>query len=473
MYRYYKRSWTKHIDFMFLDAVLLELAFLLAFALRQGHFAFYTDETYSRMAVLLLLLDVVAAFLDETYSGILERGIFRELASSARHVSFVMCALIVLCYALKMSDRYSRLIMGFTWVFGALFAYGGRLILKGFVKRRYDAKNEQAPLLVITDRKHAESVLQVLKENKRSRYKVGAVILADEVTAGGEICGVPVPASINGVVEYVRSTVVEEVFLYLPENQELASIWMDRFQQMGITVHMGLFREKEKTEKSGHFVEKFGGYLVMPSSIKMVTARQMFFKRVLDICGSLVGIVLTGVVCVFVAPIIYIQSPGPIFFSQERIGKNGKRFKLYKFRSMYPDAEERKKELMAQNEVKDGMMFKIKNDPRIFPFGRFLRKTSLDELPQFFNVLKGDMSLVGTRPPTVDEWEKYEYHHMKRLAMKPGITGLWQVSGRSDIKEFDEVVALDTEYISNWKFSLDLKILLKTVAAVAGKRGAE
>ena len=129
------------------------------------------------------------------------------------------------------------------------------------------------------------------------------------------------------------------------------------------------------------------------------------------------GIVLTGVVCVFVAPIIYIQSPGPIFFSQERIGKNGKRFKLYKFRSMYPDAEKRKKELMDQNEVKDGMMFKIKNDPRIFPFGRFLRKTSLDELPQFFNVLKGDMSLVGTRPPTVDEWEKYEYHHMKRLAM--------------------------------------------------------
>ena len=211
----------------------------------------------------------------------------------------------------------------------------------------------------------------------------------------------------------------------------------------------------------------------MSSSIKMVTARQMFFKRALDICGSLVGIVLTGVVCVFVAPIIYIQSPGPIFFSQERIGKNGKRFKLYKFRSMYPDAEKRKKELMDQNEVKDGMMFKIKNDPRIFPFGRFLRKTSLDELPQFFNVLKGDMSLVGTRPPTVDEWEKYEYHHMKRLAMKPGITGLWQVSGRSDIKEFDEVVALDTEYISNWKFSLDLKILLKTVAAVVGKKGAE
>ena len=145
MYRYYKRSWTKHIDFMLLDAVFLELAFLLAFALRQGHFAFYTDETYSRMAVLLLLLDVVAVFLDETYSGILERGIFRELASSARHVSFVMCALIVLCYALKMSDRYSRLIMGFTWVFGALFAYGGRLILKGFVKRRYDAKNEKRP----------------------------------------------------------------------------------------------------------------------------------------------------------------------------------------------------------------------------------------------------------------------------------------------------------------------------------------
>ena len=138
------------------------------------------------------------------------------------------------------------------------------------------------------------------------------------------------------------------------------------------------------------------------------------------------------------------------------------------------DAEERKKELMAQNNIKDGMMFKMDNDPRIIKgIGNFIRDYSLDEFPQFWNVLKGDMSLVGTRPPTEDEWEKYDLHHRARLAIKPGITGMWQISGRSDITDFEEVVRLDTEYIKNWDLGLDIKIMLKTVLVVIGKDGAK
>ena len=183
---------------------------------------------------------------------------------------------------------------------------------------------------------------------------------------------------------------------------------------------------------------------------------------------------LTGIIFIFVAPIIYIKSPGPIFFKQVRIGKNGKKFNIYKFRSMYMDAEERKKELMAQNDIKDGMMFKMDNDPRIIKgIGNFIRDYSLDEFPQFWNVLKGDMSLVGTRPPTVDEWEKYEMHHRSRLAFKPGLTGMLQVSGRSNITDFEEVVRLDTEYIKKWSPGLDIKILFKTVAVVLGKVGSK
>lgn len=137
------------------------------------------------------------------------------------------------------------------------------------------------------------------------------------------------------------------------------------------------------------------------------------------------------------------------------------------------DAEERKKELMKQNNIKDGMMFKMDDDPRIIKgVGHFIRKTSLDEFPQFWNILKGDMSLVGTRPPTMDEWEKYELHHRKCLAIKPGLTGMWQVSGRSDITDFEEVVRLDTEYISNWNFGLDIKILFKTVMTVLKREGS-
>lgn len=162
----------------------------------------------------------------------------------------------------------------------------------------------------------------------------------------------------------------------------------------------------------------------------------------------------------------------PAIFVQKRVGKNGRIFNFYKFRSMYIDAEKRKKELMAQNQMQGGM-FKMDNDPRITPIGRFIRKTSLDELPQFYNVLVGDMSLVGTRPPTVDEFEKYTPSQKRRLNFKPGITGLWQVSGRSNITDFDEVVKLDVEYIDNWSIWSDIKILLKTIFVVFKKEGSK
>ena len=199
--------------------------------------------------------------------------------------------------------------------------------------------------------------------------------------------------------------------------------------------------------------------------------RMIWVKRFVDILGGTVGLLITALLTPFIALAIRLDSPGPIFFCQTRIGKNGRRFKFYKFRSMYIDAEERKKELMAQNEVK-GLMFKMENDPRITPVGRFLRKTSLDELPQFYNILVGDMSLIGTRPPTTDEFEKYNLYYRRRLSMTPGLTGMWQISGRSDISDFDEVVRLDLEYIDNWSLLLDIKILFQTVKVVCLGKGS-
>ena len=194
-------------------------------------------------------------------------------------------------------------------------------------------------------------------------------------------------------------------------------------------------------------------------------------KRAMDILGGLVGLTITAVVTIILGPLIKLESPGPLFFSQKRVGRNGRIFKIYKFRSMYQDAEERKKELMEQNEM-DGFMFKMKDDPRITKIGKFIRKTSLDELPQFLNVLKGDMSLVGTRPPTVDEFEQYEGYHKRRLSMTPGLTGVWQVSGRSDIVDFEEIVAMDVDYICNWSLKRDFEIILKTVMVVLNSSGA-
>ena len=231
------------------------------------------------------------------------------------------------------------------------------------------------------------------------------------------------------------------------------------------------------------FVEKVNGFNVVTYTSNYVSPFQYIVKRLFDIIGGFFGSIAALLVMLIVGFKIKKESPGPILFKQERIGRNGKKFKIYKLRSMYLDAEERKKELMDQNRVSDGMMFKMEWDPRIIGnkivdgkqttgIGEFIRSTSLDEFPQFFNVLKGDMSLVGTRPPTVDEWEKYKYHHRARLAIKPGITGLWQVSGRSEITDFEEVVRLDTEYIESWSLGLDMKILLKTVKVVFKKDGA-
>jgi lipopolysaccharide/colanic/teichoic acid biosynthesis glycosyltransferase len=160
---------------------------------------------------------------------------------------------------------------------------------------------------------------------------------------------------------------------------------------------------------------------------------------------------------------IKADSKGPVFYKSIRVGMNGRRFYMYKFRSMCKDAEARKKYLLQQNEVKDGLMFKMKDDPRVTKVGKFIRKTSIDELPQFINVFLGDMSLVGTRPPTLDEVVKYKAYHWRRISIKPGITGMWQVNGRSSITDFDEIVKLDTLYIDHWGVISDFKIMFRTV----------
>ena len=194
-------------------------------------------------------------------------------------------------------------------------------------------------------------------------------------------------------------------------------------------------------------------------------------RRTQDVILSSLALVVLSPVMLATAIAIVVDDPsaGPVF-SQERIGRNGKPFKFYKFRSMCPNAEAKLDDLLDQNEM-DGPVFKIKEDPRITRVGKFIRKTSIDELPQFYNVLKGDMSLVGTRPPTVDEFRQYESHQKRRLSAKPGITGLWQVSGRNEIKDFEDVVKLDVQYIDNWSIGLDIKIILKTIKVVFEKGG--
>lgn len=310
-----------------------------------------------------------------------------------------------------------------------------------------------------------------------------SLIGAGKYSVGEKIDGVPVVAEEAGIPHYVCQDWIDEVLVVTSDEVPYPGKLLSQLMETGVTVHLGLAKVMSEPGKK-QFVEKIGPYTVLTTSINYASSFQLFLKRVMDIMGGLVGCTITVLLLPFVGTAIYLASPGPIFFAQERVGKNGKRFKMYKFRSMYMDAEARKAELMKDNRLGDGKMFKLDFDPRVIGnkilpdgshktgIGDFIRRTSLDEFPQFFNVLKGDMSIVGTRPPLISETNLYELHHKARLAIKPGITGMWQVSGRSDITDFEEVVRLDREYISNWNIGMDIKILVKTVMVVLKEDGS-
>lgn len=293
------------------------------------------------------------------------------------------------------------------------------------------------------------------------------VILSDSNKVGEEFQfgkkRIPVIGSLADVSGCVANKVVDDVFISVSQSISSINEVIYQFERMGVKIHINI--DLSYIKVSNKIIESMGPYNVVTFATTMYGTGSLIVKRAMDIMGGIVGLFITAIAFIFVAPAIWIEDKGPIFFSQKRVGKNGRTFKIYKFRSMYIDAEERKKELMKNNEM-SGAMFKMKDDPRITKVGKFIRKTSIDELPQFFNILKGDMSLVGTRPPTIDEVNVYENWHRRRLSIKPGLTGLWQVSGRNKINDFDDVVKYDLEYIDNWSVLLDIKLILKTIFVV-------
>ena len=389
---------------------------------------------------------------------------------------------VLYLFMLQQGQKFSRLALILTIVIYLLLTYLVRELWKKFLRKKMEDGGERK-LLIITSEDAAEQVVVNMKENNYARYTLAGVAVIDADWTGKKVHGVPVVANEETAAMYVCQEWIDEVLIVISEVLPYPSELIEQLTETGVTIHLNLAKITNVPGKK-QFVEKVGNYTVLTTSINYASSKQLMLKRLMDIAGGLVGCILTGIICVFVGPAIYIASPGPIFFAQERVGKNGKKFKMYKFRSMYMDAEERKAELMKDNKLGDGKMFKLDFDPRVIGnkilpdgthktgIGDFIRRTSLDEFPQFFNVLKGDMSIIGTRPPLISETSLYELHHRARLAIKPGITGMWQVSGRSDITDFEEVVRLDKEYIENWNIGMDIKILFKTVLVVFRKDGS-
>lgn len=472
-----KKSWAKHLDFIILDAIVLFIAYLCAYIAREGFRVTPTTIYHRQMIFVFLIIHICVAIAMENYKSILIRGAFVEASKVLKHNAIVSVIALLYMYLNQIAFPISRMIFVQQYIFSCIFMFTERFIWKAYLRTRMVKQKNQTVVMVVTTVDNVEQVIKNFRNNKLQSYRVGAIALMDSSAeslveeAKDSYHGIPVVVKerdIDKMMKYALEHVIDEVFISLPDTRLTRNIGM-KFIEMGITVHISI--EELLIGFPNQSMETFGGNKAISSSLSTVSSIELAIKRLMDIAGSLVGLVFAGIALFIYGPIIYRQSPGPIIFKQKRVGKNGREFEIYKFRSMYMDAEERKKELMKQNKMQ-GQMFKMDNDPRIIPIGHFMRKMSIDELPQFFNILKGDMSLVGTRPPTVDEVAKYELHHKVRLSVKPGLTGMWQVSGRSEITNFEEVVALDEKYISEWSLGLDIKIIFQTIRVVLTGKGA-
>lgn len=477
-----KNSWIKHLDFIIVDLLCLNATFLFAYFLRnRGISNMYAERGYRMIVIVAIILHFCISFFSNYYSGILKRGYFQEFKKVVIHNAELAGLLFGFMFITQVSNALSRIIIVAFFLMDTIAMYLVHIIMKKILQRKVSVQESRQTkvLLFSTPELAAESIEKIMEGPDKS-YVVIGVAFDKEVPDMKEVCDIPVVAYGKKVYEYACRNVVDEVILCMkPSDAERVEHIANNFLEMGITVHIKLdvFMRGASHAHLGHI----NSMKVMTASINNVSQSELFLKRVIDICAGVVGCLITAVLFIFIAPAIKIADPkGPIFFGQERAGRNGRPFKIYKFRSMYADAEERKKELMDKNKM-DGLMFKIDADPRIIGsgpngtkkgLGHFLRATSLDEFPNFWSILKGDMSLVGTRPPTMDEYEKYELHHKSRLATKPGLTGMWQVSGRSDFTDFEEIVKLDNEYIRNWNIGLDIKIILKTVLVVLTRKGS-
>lgn len=480
-------SFFKHLDFTVIDFICYQIAFLLGHWIRFGISNPFNKSKYLFEDLVFVAAQLLFVLFTSNYKNILKRKTTAELMSVLYHGSAVLLLGVLFLYLTHSGNDISRLQVGYTTLLFIPLSFifrtlNKRRLLK--LDKNNPIKGKRSIALVTSSAVVDQAMANLTAKDRYHDYFISQIYLLDDKADEFRDKYQNVFDFSDNAIDQISHDWVDEVLIIEPDDMPSPKQFMNEVYQMGITLNytMDLLNEEYLTEVD---VQKIGKYKVYSSNLKTITVGEQILKRMLDIVGSIVGLAITAVLTVVVGPIIYMKSPGPIFFSQERVGKNGKTFKMYKFRSMYLDAEKRKEELLKQNKRNDDFMFKMDDDPRIIGsekkdkngkpkgIGNFIRRTSIDEFPQFWNVLKGDMSLVGTRPPTVDEWEKYNLSHRIRMSTKPGITGLWQISGRSDVVDFDKVVRLDRQYIEEWSIWLDISILIKTVIVVLNKVGAE
>lgn len=469
---YRKSTVIKTYSLILIELISGGLSYVAALLIRFHNFRVDNhQEMYFNYGIFLLTMALLYSIATEWNRDFFERGFFKEMMAIVKFDVVITVASTVFLFLTKDAFDFSRLVFFYFAGINLIITYIFHILFKEFMLKHYKKSVNSDKLMVVAESDKVEGIVKRILNKKHWNYELTYIAVIDKDMVGQKIMGIPVVANGDNVIEAATQNILDRVFISLPraEIDNIKGMILE-FEAMGILCHYNI--EMEELNLEGKEAGTFAGFSVISFSLQNMDYRRLMIKRFVDIIGSIIGILITIVVYPFVAIAIKVESKGPVIFKQERIGKNGRRFKMYKFRSMYSDAEARLKDLMDKNEV-EGLMFKLENDPRITKVGKFIRKTSIDELPQFFNVLKGDMSLVGTRPPTVSEFEQYNTHYRRRLCITPGLTGMWQVNGRSDIKDFDQVVKLDLEYIDQWSLRLDLKLLIQTVGVVLFRKGSK
>ena len=478
---YEKRKRIEQLLALMLDMCVVFVSLFAAYLIRYRQI-FGIQSLFDQDWVLYVFLSsyFMVGLAHDWYKKIFLRGWIAEARSIVFQELVFAGVIVIFVYMLHRSSDISRLMYGYFFVINSVLLWVTRLLFKTYMQKVYKSGKYGNKMLVVVPSDNAENVIEhILKYKEWNRTIIGLAFTDDvtkhkQVAAGYQsVLGYKVVCGGKDLIEYATHNEIDEVFIYDNdlENTETLTNWVAELQNMGIVVNVCIsaFDIVDAGKKT---LNRVGKYATVEYARNIFSLRQKTLKRLLDICGALVGLIITGLMFPFIAIAIKLDSKGPVIFKQPRVGRNGRIFTFYKFRSMSNDAEAQKAKLMEQNQM-DGLMFKMDSDPRVTKVGKFLRKTSLDEFPQFLNVLKGDMSLVGTRPPTVQEYEQYSPKHKCRLCMTPGITGMWQVSGRSEITDFEEVIRLDMEYIDDWTIWKDIKILFMTVFTVILRKGAK
>lgn len=459
-----------------LDGVLICLALALAFSIR------------SLLRLPLLQPDIGLDFLAHFWIVPLAVPLFWTFAaSSGLYGSWMRSSWMDLLLRVTRPFLYLSLLMGTAiFLFQAktfsrgvfflflalafLFIAGSRMLLKALGPWTRGSERQHSRLLIVGTRSDAAEVCRHLEQHPEYGYEVTGFVADRSSASEPAVDTSRIVSSVNDLRSLLEQQVTDEVIFAIPPS-ELPAYEKDiaACEEVGVTVHIKL--DLVRTLFARTYSSDLDGIPLLTISATPRDPVSLAVKRFLDLVVSLMGLVLAAPLMGLCAAAIKVTSRGPVLFRQERVGLNGRRFTLYKFRTMYDGAEHARAELEAANEMR-GPVFKMRQDPRVTPVGRWLRRFSVDELPQLWNVLKGDMSLVGPRPPLPEEVARYERWQRRRLSIKPGLTCLWQISGRNSIEDFEEWVRLDLAYIDNWSLGLDLRILARTVPALLLARGA-